>query len=37
MNNLSDYIGKVICADTRKVLKNMEDNSVDLVITSPPY
>jgi len=32
-----DYINKVICGDARKILKDMEDNSVDLVITSPPY
>lgn len=28
---------KIICGDSLEVLRNMEDNSVDLTVTSPPY
>lgn len=28
---------KVLCGDCLEILKSMEDNSVDLVFTSPPY
>lgn len=30
-------VNKIICGDCVEVLKNMPDNSVDLVVTSPPY
>jgi len=30
-------LNKIICGDCVKVLKNIPDNSVDLVVTSPPY
>jgi len=33
----SKYENKIICGDSLKVLKNMPDNCVDLVFTSPPY
>lgn len=32
-----DFIDKVICGDCLEVMKQIPDNSVDLVITSPPY
>lgn len=32
-----DYINKVICGDCLEVMKGIPDNSVDLIITSPPY
>ena len=32
-----EYLNKVICADCEKVLKEIPDNSIDLIITSPPY
>jgi len=31
------WINKIHCGDTLKVLKKMPDNFVDCVITSPPY
>ncbi len=31
------YENKIICADSEIVLKNIPDNSIDLVFTSPPY
>jgi len=32
-----DYINKIICGDCLEVMKGIPDNSVDLVITDPPY
>jgi len=32
-----DFINKVICGDCLEVMKEIPDNSVDLVLTSPPY
>ncbi len=34
---MSDIITKVLLGDSREVLKTLDDNSVDLIITSPPY
>jgi len=31
------YLNKIICGDSLTIMKTMEDNSVDLIITSPPY
>lgn len=33
----NDFINKVILGDSAEVLKSIPDNSIDLVITSPPY
>ena len=30
-------MGKIICGEASKVLGDLEDNSVDLTVTSPPY
>ncbi len=32
-----DYINKVICGDCLDVMKGIPDNSIDFVLTSPPY
>lgn len=37
MKNLQEYTNKVICGDASDVLKEIPDNSIDLIITSPPY
>ena len=34
---IEDFINKVICGDCLKVMEDMSDNSVDLVLTDPPY
>lgn len=34
---MSDIITKILLGDSREVLKTLDDNSVDLIITSPPY
>ena len=31
------YTNKIICGDSEKILKEFPDNSVDLILTSPPY
>ncbi len=36
-DSIDKIINRVICGDCLEVMKDMEDNSVDLVITSPPY
>ena len=36
-NNMSDFLNKVICGDCLEVMRQMPDESVDLIITSPPY
>ena len=28
---------KILCGDSLEVMKELDDNSVDLIITSPPY
>ena len=37
MKKIDEYIDKVICGDAAEILKQMPSNSIDLVITSPPY
>ena len=32
-----EFINKIICGDCLEVMKQMPDESVDLVVTSPPY
>ena len=31
------YVNRVVCGDSEEVLKNLPDNCIDLVFTSPPY
>lgn len=32
-----DYINKIICGDCLDVMKGIPDDSIDLIVTSPPY
>lgn len=32
-----DFINKVICGDCLEVMKGIPDNSIDLIVTDPPY
>jgi hypothetical protein len=32
-----DFTDKIICGDCEEVLKQLPDNCVDLIVTSPPY
>jgi len=34
---IEKYLNKIICADCLPTMKEMPSNSVDLVVTSPPY
>ncbi len=33
----SQFINKIICSDTLELLPKIEDNSIDVVLTDPPY
>jgi len=33
----SNFLNKIICGDTEQLIKELADNSVNLIITSPPY
>jgi len=33
----SDFFNKVICGDNVEVMKNIPDNSIDTIVTDPPY
>jgi site-specific DNA-methyltransferase (adenine-specific) len=37
MSNIEDYIGRVVNGDCMSVMAKMPANSVDLIVTSPPY
>lgn len=37
MKLLKNYINKIICGDCLEIMREIPDNSIDLVITSPPY
>ncbi|GAB6079013.1 DNA-methyltransferase [Hydrogenobaculum acidophilum] len=37
MKKLDEYIDRVICGDATEILRQIPSDSVDLVITSPPY
>ena len=34
---MQPILNELICGDNIKVLKTMEDNCIDLTVTSPPY
>ena len=34
---IEDFINKLFCGDCLKIMKQIPDNSIDLIITSPPY
>ena len=37
MNFEKDFLNKIICGNCLEVMKSMPDESIDLVVTSPPY
>jgi len=37
MNYPDDYINKIICGDCLEVMKGIPENSIDMILTSPPY
>ncbi len=34
---MMEYLNRIICGDCTEVLKQIPDNSIDLIFTSPPY
>lgn len=37
MNFPTDYINKILCGDSIEIMKNIPNESIDLIVTSPPY
>jgi len=37
MVQIENYLNKIICGDCLETMKKMPSNSIDLVVTSPPY
>ena len=37
LSQIDKYINQIICGDAKDVLLEIPDNSVDMVVTSPPY
>lgn len=37
MPKIDEYINLVLCGDAAEVLKDIPSDSIDLIITSPPY
>lgn len=37
MNDIKNYLNKIVCGDSLSVMKEMPSESIDLVVTSPPY
>ena len=37
MKVIEDFVGKIIQGDCLKIMKDIPDNSIDVVLTSPPY
>lgn len=35
--DLSKWLNKIICGDSESILKELPPNSIDIIITSPPY
>lgn len=31
------FLNQIVCGDSRQLIKQIPSNSIDLVITSPPY
>ncbi len=37
VHHQTNFINQIICGDCLKIMAKMPDQSVDLVVTSPPY
>jgi len=37
MSQINEFLDKIICGDALDVLKEIPSNSIDTIITSPPY
>jgi DNA modification methylase len=36
-NEMNKYLNKITCGDSYKLIKELPDKSVDLIVTDPPY
>jgi len=36
-NCIDDFLDKIICGDAAEIMQKIPDNSIDLVVTDPPY
>lgn len=36
-NNIDAFLNQIVCGDTVEVMKSMPSESIDLIVTSPPY
>lgn len=37
MKSLDNFLNKIVCGDSAEITRQIPDNSVDLIFTSPPY
>ncbi len=37
MAEITEFLNKIICGDTLNIMRHMPENSIDLIVTSPPY
>lgn len=37
MTDINYFLNRIICGDTLEIMRQMPSNSIDLVVTSPPY
>lgn len=37
LKSIENFVNKIICGDVKDILPQMPSNSVDLIVTSPPY
>jgi len=36
-DSIGQFVNKIICGDSEKILKDLPSDSIDIIITSPPY
>jgi modification methylase len=36
-SDIDNFLNKIICGDTIEIMKSMPSESIDLIVTSPPY
>ena len=37
MKLIEDYYNQIVCGDCVEIMRELPSNSIDLVVTSPPY
>ncbi len=36
-SSIAPYLNKIVCGDSLEVMRKMPSESIDLMVTSPPY